>query len=493
MDTKVRLALGLLVGLLLVSCGDNPAVRIRYQAEKLFFEADRQMQNAQIRPELSDTRALNALRGTYGDLARFCLTALDSVDQTTHPTEYREIASLAHRATIRLGQLSFATRHFDSCAAAISRLLTRVQLLPQEAAGAQVLMGQALQASGNLDSAFASYDRGVSLLDPPLDDKGEVVFNVFNVPAHMVSVYDQLGDSLKSTQAFVRAERYYGDLASGRSGARATVAANAMLARLYIDRGSWQSAVTVLGKLVDSAGTVNRDAKLRIADLRAAHLADYDTALRLYDEVMATLKGRDTMLKPILYFKKSLVQLEMKKYDQARQILVQIQRDYPGYYATDPLPQFTKARSFENEGNWNRAETEYKFLIENYPPSEQTFSTLLYLADQYAAMGRKLEAERLLERASQTFDQAAQQGAGSGIEALALMYKAELFRRQQDWLRSAQMLVTVSDKFPGSDFGRNAFLTAVNVYRQKLNAAGTADSLVRAYVSKMTRLDEDRP
>jgi tetratricopeptide (TPR) repeat protein len=309
----------------------------------------------------------------------------------------------------------------------------------------------------------------------------------------MVSVYDQLGDSLKSAQAFVRAERYYGDLASGRSGTRATVAANAMLARLYIDHGSWQSAVTVLGKLVDSAGTVNRDAKLRIADLRAAHLADYDTALRLYDEVMATLKGRDTMLKPILFFKKSLVQLEMKKYDQARQILVQIQRDYPGYYATDPLPQFTKARSFENEGNWNRAETEYKFLIENYPPSEQTFSTLLYLADQYAAMGRKLEAERLLERASQTFDQAAQQGAGSGIEALALMYKAELFRRQQDWLRSAQMLVTVSDKFPGSDFGRNALLTAVNVYRQKLNAAGTADSLVRAYVSKMTRLDEDRP
>jgi tetratricopeptide (TPR) repeat protein len=493
MDTKQRLGLILLLtGLLLISCSDNSAVRLRYHAEKLFFEADRQMQNAQIKPDLNDTKALNALRGTYSELAHYCLAALDSVNQSTNPTEYRELSSLAHRSTIRLGQLSFATRHFDSCATVISRLLTRVQLQPQEAAGAQVLMGQALQAEGKLDSAFASYDRGVTLLDPPLDEKGEVVFNVFNVPAHLVSVYTQLGDSLRSEQSFGRAERYYLNLTSGHSGPRAKVAANAMLARLYTDRGNWSSAVAMLGQLVDSTGAVNRDAKLRIADLRAAHLADYSTALRLYDEVMATLKGRDTMLKPILFFKKSLVQLEMKQYDQARQVLVQIQRDYPGYYATDPLPQFTKARSFENEGNWNRAETEYEFLIDNYPPSEQTFSTLLYLADQYAAKGRKIESDRLLDRAAQTFDQAAQQGAGTGVEALALMYKAELFRRQQNWLRSAETLVAVSDKFPGSDFGRNALVTAVNVYRQKLNAAGTADSLIKAYVTKMTRLDEDR-
>lgn len=494
MDTKRRLGLGLwFAGLLLISCGDNSAVRIRFHAEKLFFEADRQMQNAQIKPELNDTKALNALRATYAELARYCLAALDSVNQSANPTEYRELTSLAHRSTIRLGQLSFATRHFDSCSAAIGRLLTRARLLPQEAAGAQVLMGQALQASGNLDSAFASYDRGVTLLDPPLDEKGEVIFNVFNVPAHMVDVYGQLGDSLKAERAFSRAERYYSGLAAGKSGSRATIAAQAMLARLYSDRGDWRQAVTMLGKLVDSTGQVNRDAKLHMADLMAAHLADYTNALRLYDEVMATLKGRDTMLKPLLFFKKSLVQLETKQYEQARQTLVQIQHDYPGYYATDPLPQYTKARSFESEGNWNRAETEYQFLIENYPPSEQTFSTLLYLADQYAAKGRKLESDRLLERASQTFDQAARQGAGTGIEALALMYKAELFRRQQDWRRSAETLVAVSDKFPGSDFGRNALVTAVNVYRQKLNAAGTADSLVKAYVTKMTRLDEDRP
>ncbi|MEW6050845.1 MAG: tetratricopeptide repeat protein [Candidatus Zixiibacteriota bacterium] len=482
----------LLAGLTVLSCADNHAVRIRYQAEKLFFEADRLMQNARIRPELNDPRALATVRNAYDELVRFCMTAIDSVSPSANPIEYREMASLTHRSSIRLCQLYFATHRYDSCAEVIARLVAKVPLETQEAAGAQVLMGQALQASGTLDSAFACYRRGVDLLNPPLDGKGEIVFNVFNVPAHLVSLYAQLGDSLKADEAFAQASGYYGAIASGKYGARPALASSAMLARLNTDRGNWNAAIAALEKLVDSSGVLNRDAKLRIADLRAAELGDFDMAIRYYDELLADLKGRDTMMKPVLFFKKSLVLLEMKQYETARQLLVQIQTYYPGYFATDPLPQYTKARSFESEGNWNRAETEYKYLIDNYPPSEQTFSTLLYLADQYTKMGRTIESDKLLEQARQTYDQAAVQGAGTPLEALALMYKSELLRRQQQWRPSAEALVAVSDRFPGTEFGRNALITAVNVYRQKLNDPATADSLVRAYVTKMTRLDEDR-
>jgi tetratricopeptide (TPR) repeat protein len=487
---KLFLLIGFLAGLLSVSCSDNRAVRLRYEVERKYFLADKLTKAAQIRPELNEPGTNVKIRAAYADLVSFCYASLDSVDKRADSIEYREISQLTYHSAIRLAQYLFASRRFDSSSAVVSKLETTIALPPREASGAKVLMGQALQAMGKLDSAVAVYNSAVSLFIPPLEQGGNVFFTVFNVPAHVASVYAQTGDSAKFRRAFTRAESYYRNLATSAPRSRLAMASWAMLARMYGDVRDGRAAVNALEQLTDSTGAINPEARVTISDIQASQLGDFATALRGYDGVLNSLKGRDTIIRPELIFKKAMVVMEQKKYDESRRMLVELQAKYDAYYSSNPMPQFIKARTFELEGNWQRAETEYKYLIDNYPGTDQAFSTYLYLAEQYAKQGRTLESNKLLEKAEQVYTEAAAKGARTGEEALALSYKAELLRRKADFRNSAAVLTQIFDKFPDTEVGRRALLTAAAVYREKLKEPAVADSLVAVFVKTASKVED---
>ncbi len=486
---KWVLLAGLLAGLLATSCSDNSAAIRRYAIERQYFLADKMVKDAQIRPELNDPQLNSRIRKAYADLLISCYAALDSTDKAKDSVEYFELGMLTYRSGVRLSQMLFAARRYDSCGAVIKKLTATVALPRVESAGAQVLLGQSAQGAGKLDSAIADYRRAITILDPPVSPDGNVVFSVFNVPAQMYRIYQRIGDSTKRRQAFAEAESYYQHLTAGAPGSKQSLAAHAMLARLYGEVGDGRAAIASLEQLKDSTGAVNPDARLTIADIEAAQLLEYDKALALYDDIEKGLPKRDSVLIPILELKKALVLMQQKQYSKARQTLVDMKAKYQYYYDSDPMTQYTMARSFEQEGNFTRAETEYKYLIDKYAGSEQAFSTMLYLAEQYGKQGRKMEADKMLERAEKTFDSAAARGAGSGEEALALTYKAELLRRKEDFRSSAGVLVQIFDKFPDTEVGKRALLTAAAVYREKLKEPSVADSLVNVFVASANKFD----
>jgi tetratricopeptide (TPR) repeat protein len=399
------------------------------------------------------------------------------------------LSQLTYRSAIRLAQFLFASRRFDSSVAVLSKLESAISLPSLETAGARVLQGQALQGLGKLDSAVTIFNQAVASFNPPLERNGNVFFTVFNVPAHIASIFAQTRDSVKFHGAFTKAETYYRTLATSSPRSRLASASWAMLARMYGDVHDGRAAVDALRHLTDSTGAINPDARLMIADIQASQLGEYANALNGYDDILNGLKGRDTIIRPELMFKKAMVILEQKKYDSARSLLVELQAKYPGYYGANPMPQYLKARSFELEGNWPRAETEYKYLLDNYPGTDQAFSTYLYLAEQYAKQGRTLESNRLLDKAEQVYTEAAAKGAKTGEEALALSYKAELLRRKQDYRSSAAVLTQIFDKFPDTEVGRRALLTAAAVYREKLKEPEVADSLVNLFVKNASKVE----
>lgn len=258
------------------------------------------------------------------------------------------------------------------------------------------------------------------------------------------------------------------------------LAAHGNLASLYADVKDWRACVNELSQMRDSTGNIGLDAQVRIADIYAGELAKYDTALNMYTGITSRLIGRDTALKPILLFKRSLVYMEMKRYDEARRLLSELDRNYNNYYAASPGAQQVKARSFELEGNWGRAETEYRFLIENYAGTEEAMQAYLYLGEQFAKQGRTTEGERWMQKADAYYQQAADRSAGTTVEARALSYKAEMLRRRGDWFGAANALTSIFAKFPDTQIGQNAAMIAVGLYREKLGNPTTADSLVTA-------------
>jgi len=477
-------------GLLYQACTDNPAVRLRYDLEKEYYAVEKNSRDAAIRPQLNAPGTAAAIRKAYGELVERCYHALDSIDPAQYPTEFREIEELTFKSSTRLSQHFFALRHFDTCQAIITRLLERVRIPGVEGITARYNLGRAMQAGGQWDSAMAVYDSTLELFYPPLDRDGSIVLTLFNLPLHLYRITIQAGNESESSRRLDVAENYYQRLISDYADAPLGAASHAGLGRLYELAGRYRPAIEQFGLVRDSLGNINAQIRLHIADLYATGLDMPDTALAHYRRIEADILSADTLLQPVVMLKQALVHQHKGDYQAARNILVDLESRYRFFYRTTPQAQLTKAQSFEREDNWARAESEYRFLIENYAGSEQAMSAYLFLARHFAGEGRPRESDIWYQRAEQYFEDVIRQSPSTLREATARTYKAELLRQKGDLAGAAGILTSIFERFPNSAIGQRALLTAARVYADELDNRAAADSLVQLLRNSLTEVDE---
>ena len=480
----------LILAMSLVSCSDNRAVRLRYEAERLYYQADRLMKDAASAPEQSRTTIRKSAADAYGETLEFSLSVLDSISSTEHPVEHREIRYLAFQSANRLASLYFRARVFDTCVSILSRLLDKTSYEGAAQVTTNISLGRALQASDQWDSALTVYQHALENHYPPVDDSGEVVDVLFMLPLHIFQIVSAVGDTSAAIGHYERAEDYYRSLVALKPGGKVVTAAHTVLARLYHETGRWESVISELQQLEDSTGDNHIGIRVNIADIYARMPNCVDSAVAMYQSLLLQLEPADSLYRPRLKFKIALMKMEKGDFVDAREILIDIKRNYPRYYGVTPLVQFTIARAFERLGRWSRAETEYKYLIEKYRGSERAMATYLYLGDHYRDMGRNDEAQKWYREAEGYYDEIATRGAGTLIEARALVFKADLYRRWDNYQRSAELLVTLFDKYPQSDPGRSGLLKAAAIYRNELNQPERADSLIGRLRSMLLQPEE---
>ncbi|MDH3939315.1 MAG: hypothetical protein OEV68_18510, partial [candidate division Zixibacteria bacterium] len=198
--------------LTVVSCSDNQAVRLRYEAERLYYQADRQMKIAADAPEHSRMLTMKSAADAYGLSLQFALASLDSISATVHPVEEREVRYLAFQAANRLASLYFQARSFDTCVSILSRLLEKASYDGAAQVTTNLSLGRALQASGRWDSALAVYHTALDSYFPPVDDSGKVVDVLFRLPLHIFQIAQAIGDSAAAREQYEIAREYYKSL-----------------------------------------------------------------------------------------------------------------------------------------------------------------------------------------------------------------------------------------------------------------------------------------
>jgi tetratricopeptide (TPR) repeat protein len=476
--------------LLLTGCSENPALSARYQAEKMFFQAERASRSVRARPGLMTPELSHQLHSQYGGALRFCYLMLDSVSLSSFPNEHRELSQIAFRAATRLSQLCYAEKLYDSSVTVLRRFSARVPLDGVPNITTHLNLGRALQAAGQWDSALSIYNYSVEHFYPPTGPEGEILTGVFGLPNHIYNILLRVGDTAAAQTQADRAESYYRRLIAEHPGGNLEGASHLSLASLYERLGRFQEAVNELSRLTDTTGAVATPAQIRIASLLAGKLERPDQAIEEYDEILSRLKGRDTLQRPLILYNKALVHMHRKEYDQARETMVRVKHDYPAFYNQTPAVQYAIALTFELQNNLDRAETEYKYVISGFPTSEEGLSTYLYLIEQYAREGRTADVERYEQRAEEQYNEIIATRPGTRAAAAAMSYKAELYRRRQDWPRATEILTQVFDKYPTSEIGFRAAVVAILIYRDELGNASAADSLVQALKSRLTTVDE---
>ncbi len=485
--TKLVGALVLLI-VVAAGCSDNPALRLRYEAEKKLDHADRLMKKAQISPSLATPEMVTQIRDAYSNATDFALAALEKVNPATSAVEYRELQQLAFVGTQQLARLLYQQQRFSEAIDVLNRLMQQPDLEPGQILTSRVNLGRALQSAGDFDSALVVYNRTLDEYYPPTNKAGDVQFELFNLPMSIYQIKKTIGDTAAAEYQWQRARDYYAGLVTKFPGAKVATAAHASLASLYEMNGQWQKSVDELEELSDTTSQAYLSIRLRIADIYGLRLKNSTKALSIYNDLLGRTTPEDTVNYPLLRYKVASIRMEQGKYNDAREILNDLKQNYRAFYGTYPLAQYAMARSFELQNNWPRALVEYTYLVENYRGSDEAMDAYLYVADKLKKMGRDAESKEWYDDADKYYQQIAQLGSGSELEAKALTYRAEIARIHQKWADAAGLLIQVYDRFPDTDSGRNALIRAGLLYRQKLNQPQVADSLIEVLRIRMADL-----
>jgi len=470
-------------------CADNPALRLRFQAEKKLFDAEKIIAQAQVNPREAPPELVRRAGEKLSAAAEFALAALDSVSEQANPVEYRELQQIAFQAGNELNRLLYNQRRYEESIAVLTRLLSQSALAREELMVTQVNLGRTLQASGRWDSALAMYTSALETFFPPVDSRGEIVKPLFDLPAHIFAVARQVGDSVEAAYHLERAVSYYTDLAAKTSDRLLQASCRAALAGLYRETGQGQKEIAQLEQLSDTASQAYPAVRARIAEIVGFQFRDFTRAAAMLAEEQIRLGPSDTAYYPDLLFRKALIRMEQKRYGDARQILVALKRDHPRYWAMTPPAQLAMARTFELEDNWDRAEVEYHALIEGYRGSDEAMGAFLYVARRYEQLGRKDQADRWYRDAREYYAQVARYSQEGLMEARALSFQAELDSRLGNWAEAAGTLEDLYRKYGRHEIGRQALVRAAAIRRERLGQQQVADSLLTALKAGLTEIE----
>lgn len=475
--------------LVTVSCSENRALKSRYVAEKLYHGAEKLLNKARLQNQLSNASVTDDLVTSYAGVVDYCLASLDSLDESESGREFSELQFLSFQSTSRVSQLLYAKKKYDQSVAVLERLISRVDLKGSHMLSTYLNLGQAIHAGGNWDSAAAVYDYCINAFYPPMSDDKNVDFKLFNLPYHVFKVLKISNDSAGASLQHTQASLYYLRLLQEFPNTPLESPAHANLALLYHAGGHWQDEVDQLSLITAESPERTARLRLKIGDVYAYGLGDPEKAQAAYGEVLGMLGPEDSALYAVTLFKLTLIKMDQGRYGEARRDLQEIKKNYRRYYESNPSVQLLLARSFDLDGKWNRAEIEYNLLIEKYRTSDEALATFLYVADYFVKKGRKSESDRWYLEAEKAYSQLSVLGTGTGLEAKALLFMADLFRQKKEWQKAAETLVDLFEKFPTSQPGRSGLRMAVSIYTNQLNNKAIADSLQARLNLSMARID----
>lgn len=493
MKMKIRnlIVIGLVTLIMAAGCIDNQPSALRYDAEKLYHTAEDKFENF-MRTSQTGRREkiLKLLVIDYDTLVNFSFYALNELAESDNKTEIMQIRELAYKGSLRLSQLLYAQKKYFESTTTLERLLAKSNLAGVPLVQVNLNLGQSLHASGQFDSAMIVYQNSLSKFFPPIDENGELIFKLFNLPLHIYEIYYKTSVKEDSDTIFEQIENYYLKLLEREIDSTISNACYSNLSILYGYQSKYEKQIEVLSNIRDESSDKSSRIKTRIADIYSQKLSQYDKALKILEEQLSYVDIEDSLLYPSLLFRKSSIYFAQGKSTYSRQILVDIKRTYPGFYRRTPAVQQLMARSFEKDNNWNRAETEYNILVEKYPYSTQSLATHIYLTNYYESIGRTALSTSWLRQTEKLSKDMIKSGKGTLLEVRGILLLADSYRSNGKFKQSAEKFLEIFQKFPEFNEGKQGLGSAIKIYIENLDDTKKADSLKIVLKNSLSSIKE---
>jgi tetratricopeptide (TPR) repeat protein len=473
----IQIASIIILSILLSGCGKDKHKQITYQAEQLYYLAEKLYRSASIRPDLVEAETYNRVTEAYRTVVNYCWTNLDLLPPDKYPIDHGNLEKVSFLAARRLASIYLVNGKFDSSIIVYRQLLTLTRLSGNALLYTKASLARSLQYTGDWNSALNIYRSILDNFYPPITTRGEVMNQVIGLPLELIKTNSLLRLDNEADYDIVTAESYYIRLIEEWPNSQLENAARINLSAVYAFADRWQEAIDILENVIESGNDPENRAALLMANHYIDGKNDIQAAIDIYDRLVGNVDDSTKLAE--LYVRLANAHFNRGSYRRTREISTMLKNNFTRFFQSNPKPQDLIARAFELEGNWARAENEFLWLITNFPLTEESFDAYFRIADHYKEKGNSRLEQSWLARASEFYNEMAARYSGTIIEASAMTFLAEIARRNNQWSQAAELLEDAFNKYPKHISGRRSLITAAAVYREKLNNTERADSLLK--------------
>jgi tetratricopeptide (TPR) repeat protein len=393
-----------------------------------------------------------------------------------------DMSKMAVGAQVHLARFYASRRQADSVLAAYRRIGHEIPAGKGDILGAGLSLALTYRSLGALDSTIAIYDRLLAQFYPPVDSLGRVNTDIIAIPIDKIKIERALQNKQKM-EAFTRdALDYYGRLEREFPDDSELVRQSRInTSRIYTMTEKWDDAITALKQITDSTGQVDIAAEVLIANIYNGPKKDIKRAIEQYRKIID--RHPDSSIVGTTMLQLGMALCDEKQYDEGRTVLADLKQKFSASPRLSAKAQFYYAQSFEVQDRWDRALSEYQWLTENYPYSEDAFWAARRIPEHYLKEKNDKLADTWFERAVDFYTRAATVKKGEPIEIVADSYLAEIYRLTKQWDKAMETLDKIYSLAPRSRLGAKALYNAAAVAYNELDDSTKA----QAYMDRLTR------
>lgn len=439
------------------SCSNQEELTLRYKMEKGLYQSERLRQVLFINLKVASPEDFKRVIDSYQKVLDLASS------QVKIPLEM-EIQDLAASALLRIAEIQFQQKEFDSAMEFFQKILQNYPEVTSRNKSALLGIARIYYEKKEKEKAVQTYHQ---LLEkyPPIIKKNLPDPDLFPIPNHLIQLYSPQEEKAKREGEFEYALSYYQSLIRSHPHTQISFAATLSLARAYQIQRRWRESIDILETATDSTGQVPGAVLLQIGNIYYDELKDeksaFSTFQRVLDSPVDSLSQAEAQMKiGMIYFQK-------KDYAEAKRELAKVNRFYPTAISFVATSQYLIAQIYERSGEWERALNEYTWLMVNNPLSPEGLDAPLRIVSYYQNENPALLTESY-EKGLAHYEELINKYEDKPFAPQIELQRVKLLVLQKDWNRAISSLQDMAEKYPGTEAGLNALLNLWGIYKLEL-------------------------
>ena len=439
-----------------------------YVIEQLHFKAER-LKNTKlgIKPELLTDADYQEMIDAYMSVVKtYELNYSDVADKDSITEDENRVSFLAGKSLIEIALMYDRQGKEEKTIEVLDGFAGKFPHNREHKALALLQLGRKYENAGEPDKAETAWMRLLDSFFPPADSELHPNTDVLELPVKLAKLYFDLEDEEKTEQLLDYAENYYMRIINQYKYSPLGFTTTRFLADTYVMRNKPDEAISLLETVTDSTGRLVGTAEMIIADICLTNLGDTMQARQRYETVIGS--DQDSLSHPRAYMQLAKIEFLHRNYTQCRKHIAALQNKFERYRPFQAQVQQLLANTFEKENDFNRAFSEYQWLLTNFPDSKEAIDTYRYLP---GFLERNEQADLAAEWYGKAIDfltdtRDNQKGTFLGLSAHGTLVNMHVDK--ENWVSAVAELERLQADYPRSAPGLYAVTKAGNIYRDKL-------------------------